>query len=446
MSTEVLSHWTQSYSSELLPQGPEPEWMNTLRRQAWEIWLDMPEPPAPQRNLRKLPVLKREQLQPARPVIQSDQAMNQRQQSWGQAAAKLLSSNGSARAELSQELIDQGVIVLSLSEALNQYPELVRKHFGSVFPAVAAKDIALNLAYWQSGYFVYVPRNLQLELPVYSLQSLLGSNQALFQRSLVVVESGARLSLIHDSYSETQEAGSSLLSDVLELVVGDGAQVNALYLQQLGREVHCQAYSQAHLGRDARYSALNISLGSCYHFAHSAVTLDKAGAEAKLLGLFVAQGDQHFRQTSLQNHLAPHTSSHLQYHSVLRDQAYSFYNGMIYVDGLAQQTESNQLSKSLLLSDDARADAIPNLEILADDVQSGHGAAIGSLDAEQLFYLQSRGFDHEIAENMLVEGFMEEVILQFPDQALQPLIKEHLSLRLLDRDEDRDEDAADAEV
>jgi Fe-S cluster assembly protein SufD len=266
-----------------------------------------------------------------------------------------------------------------------------------------------------------------------------------------VVEAGARLSLVHDLCSVGQPAGHteaidspSQLSDVLEIVAAENAEVNVVYLQQLSHSVHCQAYHQANLGRNARYHALDIGLGAAYHFEHSAVTLDQPGAESKLLGLFVAEANQHFRQTSLQNHLAPHTSSHLQYHSVLRDQAYSFYNGMIYVDAQAQQTVSNQLSRSLLLSEQARADAIPNLEILADDVQSGHGAAIGAMDAEQLFYLQSRGFAREQAENMLVEGFMEEVILQFPDTILQPLIKQHLSLSLLERDAETELDEGEA--
>ena len=438
--TTIAPVWTSHYDSALLPQRDEPEWMSQLRREAWEIYLDLPVPPPPQRTLRKIPELALEGLTAAGSVEDLDAGLAARIHSWGEAAGVFLEQNGTALTrELAEELEAKGVILMSLAEALATHPELVKASLGSACPARASKDVALNLAYWQGGYFLYLPRNIQLELPIYTLQSLLGQAHVLFQRSLVVVEANSRLTLIHDSHSLHQDA-PSLVSDVIELLIGDNAQVQVLYLQQWGDDIHCQAYSQARLGRDARYTALNIATGARYHNVYTAVTLDSPGAETTLLGLFAGDDEQHFRQTSMQNHLSPHTVSHLQYHSVLRDKAYSFYNGMIYVDRAAQQTESNQLSKSLLLSADARADAIPNLEILADDVQSGHGAAIGSPDPDQLFYLQSRGFELGLAENLLVEGFMEEVILQFPDVPLQALIKEHLAMRLLAKDEEREDE------
>lgn len=435
--------WTNQFDAELLPRRDEPEWLTQLRRRAWEIWLDMPVPPPPQRNLRKLPELALSALAPADCVEQASHDLTERIHSWGEADGAFLEANGCALTqELAESLAAKGVILCSLSDAVAQQPELVKAHLASIYPAISGKELALNLAYWKGGYFLYVPRNVQLELPIYTLQALQGDTQVLFQRSLIVVEPHAKLTLIHDCHSASAETGS-LVSDVLELVIGDNAEVNAVYLQQWGRDVHCQAYSQARLGRSARYTALNIATGARYHAVHTGVTLDAPGAETKLLGLFVGDSEQHFRQTSLQNHVSPHTVSHLQYHTVLRDKAYSFYNGMITVTQQAQQTESNQLSKSMLLSDTARADAIPNLEILADDVQSGHGAAIGSMDPDQLFYLQSRGFERATAENLLVEGFMEEVILQFPHVALQPAIKEHLAMHLLAQADEREDERED---
>lgn len=435
-NTLIAEAWTEHYDAELLPQRDEPDWLAQLRRQAWELWLDMPVPPPPQRNLRKTPELELKALRPAECVDQTPELLAERIHSWGEVDGAFLAANGCA---LTQELSDghsaAGVILCDLGDAIANYPELVRQHLGSVYPAIAGRDLALNLAYFKGGYFLYVPRNVQLNLPVYALQALQGGGQVLFQRALIVVEANARLTLIHDSHSADAEA-DALVSDVVELVLGDNAELNAVYLQQWGSHVHCQAYSQARLGRSARYTALNIATGAQYHAVHTGAGLEAPGAETRMLGLFLGSDAQHFRQTSLQNHLSPHTVSHLQYHTVLRDRAYSFYNGMINVPQQAQQTESNQLSKSMLLSDTARADAIPNLEILADDVQSGHGAAIGSLDPDQLFYLQSRGFEKATAENLLVEGFMEEVILQFPHVALQPAIKEHLAMSLLAQAED----------
>ncbi|MGV3523397.1 MAG: Fe-S cluster assembly protein SufD [Candidatus Sericytochromatia bacterium] len=437
MEATLNSTWNQQYSAELLPQRDEPEWHTQLRRQAWEIWLDMPEPPPAQRNLRKIPPLDLASLTPALPVSELDTALKALSLGWGELSGLYLEQNGSALdAELTEALSAQGVIFCSLSDALAHHPDLVKAHLGSVLPATGGKEAALNLAYWRGGYFLYLPRNVQLELPLYALQSLQGEGQVVFSRSLVVAESGARATLIQDSWSENGVAAGSRISDLVELVIGDNAEVNLLQPQQWGRSVHALNQTRARLSRDARFTPLLVASGSAYHLSQTAVDLTRPGAQTLLLGLFVGDGEQHLRQNSLQNHLSPHTESDLQYHAVLRDRAYSFYNGMIYVDGTAQQTTSNQVSKSMLLSDEARADAIPNLEILADDVQSGHGAAIGSLDREQLFYLQSRGFDQATAEALLVEGFMESVILRFPHEALHAAVKQHLAMRLLEREDD----------
>ncbi len=428
----TLQDWTQHYEADLLPQRDEPEWMSQSRKQAWEIYTDLPEPRPLQRSLRKVPSM---DLQGFGVQAVDESALGDlkaRVASWGELDGAYLESNGELISEeLNQELKDKGVILLSLSEALDKHPELVQKYFGKVYPAVMSKALALNMAYWRSGYFLYVPRGVQVELPIYALQTMQAGKQALFSRSLVVVETNANLSLVHDAFSDLA-TDAAWHSDVMEICVGQNAEVNALFVQQWNRKTHTQTWAKAFLERDARYRAFNIGTGAQFHEAQTGAQMENPGAETLLLGLFVGDGDQHFRQNSQQNHLSPHTFSDLQYHTVLRDQAYAFYHGMIYVDGKAQQTKSNQVNKNMLLSDEARADAIPNLEILADDVESGHGAAVASLDPEQRFYLMSRGFDQAMAEAMLVEAFMEAVILRFPHPQIQQRIQEHLSIRLLE--------------
>lgn len=428
---ETLSTpWLHQYDANVLPQRDEPEWMTHLRKQAWEIYTDMPEAPPLQRSLRKAPVLDQTQLSLAQPVEEVSSFLKDRVTSWGDCAGLYLSQNNSLLStELAEELSQKGVILMGLSEALEKHPEQVQKYFGKVYPAISGKALALNMAYWQSGYFLYVPANVQVELPICVLQSVAGGQSFGFQRSLVVAERGAQVTLIHDAAS--QNDSGAWVSDVVELWLNGNAQINAVYMQNWDRHMHALHYAKAHVARDARYHVLNLGIGAAYHEAHTGADLEEAGAEVNIQGLFVGDGDQHFRQQSLQNHIHAHTVSDLMYHTVLRDNAYSFYHGMIYVDPKAQQTVSNQVSKSLLLSDESRSDAIPNLEILADDVQSGHGAAVGSLNPDQLFYLLSRGFDRGTAEAMLVEGFMEAVILRFPVEALQAVLREHLAMRLL---------------
>lgn len=447
--TEALQtlavHETQSLFDVLgSTANNEALWMSQIRKQAWKDYSNLPEPPAPQRNLRKIPALELASLKA--PASVESKPFAERQADWGELSGSIHLSNAHPlKQDLTETLQSQGVVLMPLAQALTEHSELVTTAFNTAAPA-RDKDVLLNLACWQNGVFLYVPANVQIELPLYLLQNLQGDSQALFARSLVILDRLASVTIIQDAYSESLSANehNSLASEVCEWILGDGAQVNLLSLQQWSPQIHGKSFHYAKLARNARFNSLAIESGSQYHFHHIGINLEQAGADTRLLGLMLGQNDQHLRQSSLQNHLAPHTTSHLQYHSVLRDQAYSFYNGMIYVDATAQQTESNQLSKSLLLSDKARADAIPNLEILADDVQSGHGSAIGSIDAEQLFYLQSRGFEHETAENMLVEAFMEEVILQFPQQSLHAAIKSHLALRLLEHDDLEDETTEDA--
>lgn len=428
---ETLSTpWLHQYDAQLLPQRDEPEWMSHLRKQAWEIYTDMPDAPPLQRSLRKAPVLDQSSLSPAQPSQDVSAFLNARVKSWGDCDGLYLSQNNSLLStELAESLSQKGVILMGLSDALEQHPEQVQKYFGKVYPAISGKALALNMAYWQSGYFLYVPANVHVELPICVLQSVAGEHSFGFQRSLVVAERGAQVTLIHDAASENED--SAWVSDVVELWLNGNAQVNAVYMQNWDRHMHALHYAKAHVSRDARYHVLNLGVGAAYHEAHTGADLEEAGAEVQIQGLFVGDGQQHFRQQSLQNHIHAHTVSDLMYHTVLRDEAYSFYHGMIYVDPKAQQTVSNQVSKSLLLSEDSRSDAIPNLEILADDVQSGHGAAVGSLNPDQLFYLLSRGFDRATAEAMLVEGFMEAVILRFPVESLQAVLREHLAMRLL---------------
>lgn len=434
-SASLSLDFRSDYRQDLLPTADQPEWVQRLRHKAWAAYQQLPEPLPLQRNLRRMPVLNERQFGVS--VVPSAEGLQHRIQRWGSASGwgQLLNAN-QAEIELSESLQAQGVIFCSLAEALVRYPEKVQPFLDQILPAATHREVALNLAYWRNGFFLWIPRQLQVEQPLILLQGCSIGSQLLFSRSLVVLEPGAQATLVYETWSETRET-VSLSSDVLEISLAAGAGLKLIQAQNWGQEIHTRTFTQARLGRDASFSQLHLSLGAAVHLAETRALLQEAGAEALFLGLNLGQAQQYFRQETFQEHQAPHTRSELLYHTVLRDEAYSFFNGRIYVTPQAQQSNSTQVSKSLLLSAKARADAIPNLEILADDVQSGHGAAIGSLDAEQRFYLMSRGFDQATAEAMLVEGFMEEVLLRFPHPELQQRVSEHLSLHLLAEREER---------
>jgi Fe-S cluster assembly protein SufD len=433
MTTLLTTDFRAHYDPALPAAGAEPDWAAALRTQAWAHYQNQPEPLPPQRNLRRIPVLELSTLG-APQAAAGDESLA----SWGPLAASGQMRNAeSVQIELPDSLRAQGLIFCSLREALSLYPQQVQATLDQILPAAANREAALNLAYWRNGFFLWVPRQLTVSAPIALLQSQTRGAQALFSRSLIGLEAGAQATVIYEGSAPAQ-AEASLSSDVLEISLAAGAGLKLIQLQNWGTEAHVHNYSQAQLARDARLWQLNLSLGAAFHYSQTQATLAEKGAESLLLGLTAGAGQQHFRQQTHQNHLSPHTRSDLVYHTVLRDEAYAFFNGLISVHPAAQHSESGQVSKSLLLSDKARADAIPNLEILADDVQSGHGAAIGSLDPEQRFYLMSRGFDWQTAEGLLIEGFMEEVILRFPGEDLQQRIAARLALHL-QHEEERDE-------
>ncbi|PIQ26353.1 Fe-S cluster assembly protein SufD [bacterium (Candidatus Blackallbacteria) CG17_big_fil_post_rev_8_21_14_2_50_48_46] len=437
-NTALSLDFRKSFCSEILAQTEEPTWSQSLRQKAWDSYQNLPEPLPPQRNLRRIPLLDESNLK-APGSSPAGAGLDERQASWGNLASTAQMLNATAlEVSLSERLKAQGVVLCSLQEALLAYPEKVQTALDQVLPATENREAALNLSYWRNGFFLWVPRGVEIQEPLYLLSSLNQAQQALFSRSLILLDEGAQATVICDYHAESQ-GQPSFSSDLIEMVLGSAAHLKLIHLQNWGQEVHAHSYTQAKLERDAHLTQMNLSLGAAFHYAQTQSLLQAKGAESLFLGLNMGQAQQHFRQHTLQDHRSPHTRSELIYHSVLKDEAYSFFNGMIYVSPEAQQSESGQVSKSLLLSDKSRADAIPNLEILADDVQSGHGAAIGSLDPEQRFYLMSRGFDQHTAESLLVEGFMEEVILRFPHEDLQQRIAAHLSLHLLAEGEDRSE-------
>lgn len=412
----------------------EPDWLNQQRRQAWELYQDMPEPLPAQRNLRKYaPMLWLEMPSPAPQQATLSAELQAHLAVWNQSAGQLVHTESEQlSAQLSAELNTQGVFLGSWEDALQQIPEVLKTHFGEIYPATESKQVALNTARWQYGFVLYVPRNVVVPLPLYVLQTLQQANVASFTRGLVIAERGAQVTLVQEQWSAGEDI--ALNSHVLEIDAAEGSQVQVIHLQQWGSAVQAHSLVQARLKRDAQLRILTSSQGGSYHHAHVGVSLVEPGAHAHLLGINLGKANQYFYQDTHQNHLAPRTESHLAYHTVLTDKAYSFFNGLIRVPLEAQQTVSNQVNKNLLLSDGARADTMPNLEIVANDVQCSHGAAIGNLDPEQKFYLMSRGFDEAAAEKTILQGFVESILVAVPSEELQAGIRQTLGLYTQDEE------------
>jgi Fe-S cluster assembly protein SufD len=296
-----------------------------------------------------------------------------------------------------------GVVVSTLEEAVAEHPELVERHLGRLLTD-RDKFTAQNTAEWRGGMFVYVPAGVRVEQPVVT-SVLHDSASALHWRSLIVVEEGAELTLA-EQWASSADDLEGYFNPVTELVVGEGAHVEYLCVQDLSERAWILGSQRAQIAANANLHWVGLGLGSGQGKLRMETDINGAGATARVTGAYAGHHSQHLDYETTQEHAAPHTVSDLAFRGVLRDKATAVWSGMIKVDPGAQRTDAFQESRNLLLTDGAHADAIPGLEIEANDVRCTHAATVARLDDTQLFYLQSRGLPRGDAERLLVGGFL----------------------------------------
>jgi Fe-S cluster assembly protein SufD len=327
----------------------------------------------------------------------------------GDLAATLLQHNSSAAMTTSnQDLAAKGVIFCDLDEAAVRHPELVEQHLHTIVPTARTKFTALHGAFRSGGTFLYVPRDTRVEMPLQTLTYLDADGAAVFPHTLIVADTGSEVTFI-DRYA-SPDLARALSDAVAEIVVGDGAHVGYVSIQEWGAGVTHLGVVRARLGRDAEIRTLSIGFGASLSRVESEVLLAGPGGYSEQLGVFFADEDQHFDHRSIQDHVAPNCKSDLLYKGALRDHSRAVYSGWVYVRPGAQKTDAMQTSRNIVLSEHAKADAIPNLEIEANDVRCGHAASVGPVDDDTLFYLESRGIPHDQAEKLIVTGFFQEVL------------------------------------
>jgi Fe-S cluster assembly protein SufD len=309
---------------------------------------------------------------------------------------------------LAPELAAKGVVFGDLDTVASTHPELVGRHLHSLVPTGRTTFTALHGAFRAGGTFLYVPADTVVDLPLQTLTYLDVDGAAVFPHTLLVVDRGAEVTFIDRYVSPTLTRAFS--DAVTEIVVGDGAHVRYAAIQDWGQGVTHLGVQRAHVGRDAEIRTLSLGFGADLSRVENEVVLAEPGGFSEQLGVFFADGEQHFDHRSIQDHVAPNCSSDLLYKGALRDSSRAVYSGWVHVRPGAQKTDAMQTSRNIVLSEHAKADAIPNLEIEANDVRCGHAASVGPVEEETVFYLQSRGIPAEEAERLIVSGFFQEVL------------------------------------
>ena len=307
-----------------------------------------------------------------------------------------------------QPLEGTGVVFCDLDRAAEEHPELLERALHGLVPTDRTKFTALHGAFRTGGTFLYVPRDVRLELPLQTVTSLHDDRTAVFPHTVLVAEEGADVTLI-DRYV-SPDLTRAFSDAITEIYVGDDAHVRYASIQEWGSGVTHLGIHRARVGRDAEFRSLAIGFGASLARAEAETLLAGPGGFSEMLGVFFADGTQHFDHRSMQDHEAPHCTSDLLYKGALRDASRAVYSGWVHVRPGAQKTNAMQTSRNIVLSEHAKADAIPNLEIEANDVRCGHAASVGPVDEETVFYLESRGIPRAEAERLIVTGFFQEVL------------------------------------
>ena len=410
-----------------------PEWFREQQHDAWKQFESLPSPTRKD-QLWRFSSVDLLDLKPFRfggALSDKDRdAILEQSRGLDEVAARLIFAGDQLieREVISEQLKKRGVIFQPLERAMVEHADLFRKHFMSQ-PAVlgSAKFAALHKALVSSGTFLYVPRGLEIDLPIEIFHWLHGENASVFPHLLLVTDELAKVTVIEsfrslDRQSPEKEKPAGFACGVNDLIAGPGAKITYVCAQTWGENVRALQMNTTTVDHDASALSLNLHLGGRYSRFESLSRLIGEGGRSDLLAVSVADGEQEFDARTLQDHVSPHTASDLLYKNALDDRARCTFGGLIRVEPHAHFTDAYQKVRNLLLSDDSEANSMPGLEILADNVRCTHGATSGQIDADELFYLRTRGIPIPVAQRLIVTGFLNEVIQRLD----QPAIAAHL--------------------
>ena len=438
MTTIATDALTAQAVEELANRHGEPDWLRARRREAWRLFEEAPMPSPLDEEWKRTDADKLTldgllPFAPEHPAVDDPAALppGLAPDAEERLAGRLVQLDSSTvHRGLDEALAGQGVVFTDLHTAAREHEAIVRERLGSLVTPAEWKYLGLEAALWSGGAFIYVPQGVEVELPLEYVVGLATERLGVFPHLLVVAEANSKVTVVQGGISSTLE-GLNVVAGAVEIVAGDGAQVRFVDVQRWGRNVQDFVTMRATLGRSASLQAILLGLGGAITKSRLDVRLANEGANAKLLGLFFGDSDQHFDYDTRQDHIAPRTESDLLFKSTLTDHAALVWNGVVEVQKSASQSSANQTSRNLLLSDKASASPTPILEISAYDVtKCSHGATVGPVDEEQRFYLQSRGIPADEAERMLVEGFFAEVLERVPSEALQRRVHAVLASKL----------------
>lgn len=309
-----------------------------------------------------------------------------------------------------RELADQGVIYLPIAEAIEQHPELMERYFLKESTELGSKKFfGLHAATVKAGSVLYVPKGVEIEAPFVNYYWTSGARSAVCPHTLIIAEDNTKVSVVDIFFSETAE-NEALNISVSNIHAGTNAHVFRKVVQDWNERTVSFQLDTTVAERDAQVKNIAVNIGAERARFESQTRIEGPGADVKMFSLTVAEEHQEFDQRTHQTHHAPHSVSDLLYKNALMDKARTIFSGLIKVAEGAQETDAYQTNRNLLLDPTAEANALPGLEILANDVRCSHGATTGNVNDDELFYMMQRGIPRRVAKQLMVFGFFEEVI------------------------------------
>ncbi|PIY80727.1 MAG: Fe-S cluster assembly protein SufB [Candidatus Pacebacteria bacterium CG_4_10_14_0_8_um_filter_42_14] len=314
---------------------------------------------------------------------------------------------------LKEAFSKDGVIFLSMDEGLKQYPELVKEHFGSIIPSGDNKFSALNTAAWSGGSFVYIPKGVDVKMPLQTYFRINSPNAGQFERTLIIVDEGAKIHYVEGCTAPSFSSGS-LHSAVVEIILKKGARCQYTTIQNWYKNVYNLVTKRAYVGEEAEMIWTDFNMGSKVTMKYPSFILAGKGARGETLSMALASAGQHQDTGSKAIHLAPYTSSTIVSKSISKDGGRTSYRGLVNVGPHATNSQNTVICDALLLDSISRSDTYPVDRVFNSQVAVQHEATVSKIGDDQLFYLMSRGISEEDARKMIVRGFIGDLIKKLP--------------------------------
>ncbi|MDP8905143.1 MAG: Fe-S cluster assembly protein SufB [Chloroflexota bacterium] len=423
--TETTRGLTRQTVEEISALKGEPEWMLKFRLRAYEHFLKRPMPMWTE-GLDKIDFDR---------IVYYRKPWEREERSWEdvpdkikqtferlgipEAERKFLSGVGAqydsevVYHSVREELSKLGVVFMGTDQGLKEYPEVFERHFGTVVPPEDNKFSALNSAVWSGGSFVYVPKGVEVPLPLQAYFRINAENTGQFERTLIVVEEGAKVHYI-EGCSAPIYAADSLHAAVVEVVALAGSKVRYTTIQNWSNDVYNLVTKRAHAYEDATVEWIDANTGSRKTVKFPSIYLRGRGATADIISVAVAGKGQHQDTGAKAIHLAPDTKSRIVSKSVSKDGGRATYRGHLKVAPGATNVVASVRCDALMLDDESRSDTYPYIDIAEDDTTMTHEATVGRISQDQIFYLMSRGLSENEAQNLIVQGFLEVFTKELP--------------------------------